>query len=144
MIFREATISDFEQMHEVRMAVRENILPHADLISEKDYDEYLNGRGKGWICEINNRIVGFSIVDLKEKNVWALFVDPDFEGKGIGKKLHALMLDWYFSKTKEKIWLGTSPNTRAEIFYRKNGWEEIGNRPNGEIHFEMKFENWGK
>jgi len=28
------------------------------------------------------------------------------------------MVDWYFSKTSEKIWLGTSPNIRAEqLFY---------------------------
>ena len=144
MIFREALVSDFTRLHEVRMAVRENKLSNPNLITEKDYADFISVRGKGWLCEVEDRVVGFSIVDLQEKNIWALFVLPEFEGKGIGKKLHDLMLDWYFSKTTENVWLGTSPDTRAEIFYRKNGWTAIGKRPNGELHFEMAFENWKK
>lgn len=142
MIFREAEINDILQMHEVRIAVKENILPNPDLISEKDYEDFLLNRGKGWICEINNRIVGFAIVDLKENNIWALFVQPEFEGRGIGKKLHDEMLSWYFLQTKKIVWLGTSPKTRAEKFYRKNGWKQAGIRPNGEIRFELTEEDW--
>ncbi|WP_348635882.1 GNAT family N-acetyltransferase [Chryseobacterium scophthalmum] len=82
------------------------------------------------------------MVDLKDNNIWALFVDPDFEKKGIGKKLHDIMLDWYFAKTEDNVWLGTSPNTRAELFYRKSGWNEIGIHGKNEIKFEMTFENW--
>ena len=52
------------------------------------------------------------------------------------------MLDWYFKQTKTNIWLGTSPNTRAEKFYRKAGWKEIGTHGKGEIKFEMSYENW--
>jgi GNAT superfamily N-acetyltransferase len=50
-------------------------------------------RGKGWVCEINNEIVGFSIADLKGNNIWALFLRPEFEKLGIGKRLHDIMLD---------------------------------------------------
>jgi GNAT superfamily N-acetyltransferase len=42
-------------------------------------------RGKGWVAETEDQIVGFSIIDLKENNIWALFVHPDFENKGIGR-----------------------------------------------------------
>jgi hypothetical protein len=52
------------------------------------------------------------------------------------------MLDWYFAQTKKDVWLGTSPNTRAEIFYRKSGWIEIGTHGSGEIKFEMTFDHW--
>ena len=41
MIFREALISDIKQMHVVRLAVRENILSNPDLITRKDYEEFL-------------------------------------------------------------------------------------------------------
>lgn len=142
MNIREAKKEDIKQMHEVRVAVKENPLPDPDLISANDYEEFLFQRGKGWICEIENKIVGFAIVDLKEKNVWALFVQPGFEGKGIGKKLHDEMIDWYFTKTNETIWLGTAPNTRAEKFYERKGWQKTGVRPNGEIRFEMTLQNW--
>jgi GNAT superfamily N-acetyltransferase len=142
MIFREAGIADFEQLHRIRMAVRENPLPDAGLITAKDYEDFLTRRGKGWLCEIDDRVVGFAIVDLEGNNIWALFIEPEYEGKGIGKKLHDDMLDWYFSQTKKTVWLGTSPDTRAGQFYRKAGWKQTGIRPNGEIRFEMSAEDW--
>ena len=52
------------------------------------------------------------------------------------------MLNWYFSRTKKMVWLGTSPNTRAEKFYRKNGWKQAGIRANGEIRLELTAEDW--
>ena len=107
------------------------------------FEEYMTKRGKGWVCEIDKRIVGFSIVDLIDNNVWALFVHPDFEALGIGKKLHELMMDWYFDQTNNKIWLGTEPKSRAETFYRIQGWKEVGIHGKGEIKFEMKYQDWG-
>lgn len=142
MIIREARVEDIPQIQVVRNSVRENTLSNPDLVTDKDCEEFITERGKGWVCEIEEKITGFSIVDLNDNNIWALFVDPDFEKKGIGKKLHDIMLDWYFTQTKESVWLGTSPHTRAEIFYRKSGWNEIGMHGKNEIKFEMTFDNW--
>lgn len=142
MIIREARVEDIPQIQVVRNSVKENTLSNPDLVTDKDCEEFITERGKGWVCEIEGKITGFSIVDLKDNNIWALFVDPDFEKKGIGKKLHDIMLDWYFTQTKENVWLGTSPNTRAEFFYRKSGWNEIGIHGKNEIKFEMTVENW--
>lgn len=142
MIFREAKIEDIKQIQIVRNAVTENVLSNPNLVTDKDCEEFLFQRGKGWICEINNQIVGFAIADLKENNIWALFLDPKFENQGIGKKLHDIMMEWYFSQTKEKVWLGTSFGTRAEGFYKKIGWTEVGLHGTKEIKFEMTLENW--
>lgn len=142
MIIREAKVEDIPQIQVVRNSVKENTLSNPNLVTDKDCEEFMTVRGKGWVCEIDGKIAGFSIVDLKDNNIWALFVDPDFEKKRIGKKLHDIMLDWYFTQTKENVWLGTSPNTRAELFYRKSGWNEIGIHGKNEIKFEMTFENW--
>ena len=142
MIFREARVTDIPQIQLVRNSVRENTLSNPALVTDDDCKNYLVNRGKGWICEIDNRIVGFAIVDLKGHNVWALFVEPDFEGKGIGKRLHDDMLDWYFSQSDTTIWLGTAPQTRAEKFYRKAGWKEVGIHGKGEIKFEMTIGDW--
>ena len=73
-----------------------------------------------------------------------MFLRPEFERQGIGKQLHDIMLDWYFGQTKENVWLGTSPQTRAETFYRKAGWTEIGTHGKGEIKFEMTANDWSK
>ncbi len=142
MMFREAFVSDIEQMQVVRNAVKENMLSDPALVPDKDVEEYITKRGKGWVCVIDDVVAGFSIADLVDHNIWALFVDPVHEGNGIGKQLHDLMLDWYFDQTNEKVWLGTAPGTRAETFYRKQGWKEAGVHGKGEIKFEMSSAEW--
>lgn len=154
MIFREAQIADIEQMMIVRLSVKENTLSNPALITYEDMVEYMTIRGKSWLCETNNTIVGFSIVDLKNNSVWALFVQPEMAGKGIGKKLQELMLNWYFNKTEKNIWLETDANTIAEKFYKNTGWTELErhsrqpSNPNFppfiEIKFELTKENWLK
>ena len=142
MIFREALTTDIKQIQIVRNAVKENTLSHPSLVTDNDCVEFITIRGKGWVCQINNNIVGFAIADLEDNNIWALFIDPNFEGKGIGRKLHNLMLNWYFAQTKTTVWLGTAFNTRAEKFYRKAGWFNVGLNGTDETKFEMTYEMW--
>lgn len=142
MRYREATTDDITQLQQIRNSVKENILSNPALVTADHYKEYLTVRGKGWVCELEDFIVGFAIADLKESNIWALFLRPEFEGKGIGRHLQDLMLDWYFTHGKESVWLGTSRDTRAEIFYRKMGWRETGFHGKGEIKFEMTRAQW--
>jgi GNAT superfamily N-acetyltransferase len=144
MIFREANINDIKQIQRVRHSVKENVLSNPALVTDEDCQEFLTRRGKGWVCEIENNIIGFAIADLKGNSIWALFVQPEFEKRGIGKKLHATMLNWYFKQTNESVWLGTAPNTRAATFYRMLGWKETGAHGKGEIKFEMNFNEWEK
>ena len=141
MNFRQAIPEDIPQIQIVRNSVKENQLSNPNLIPDELVEEFITKRGKGFVCEIDDKIVGFSIVNFVENNVWALFLLPDFEGKRIGKKLHQLMLDEYFSKTKETIWLSTEANSRAEIIYKKQGWKNAGFHGN-EVKFEMSFEDW--
>ena len=142
MIIREAQIDDINQIQIVRNSVIENTLSAPNLVRDEDCKEFMTVKGKGWVCEIDNQIVGFAIADLKEKNIWALFLNPKFEKKGIGQLLHKTMLDWYFTQTRDTVWLGTAFNTRAEKFYRKAGWTEVGTNGTKEIKFEMTFDDW--
>lgn len=142
MIFRQAVSGDIPQIQVVRNAVKENMLSDPALVPDSDCENYINQRGRGWVCEISGTIVGFSIIDLVDHNVWALFVHPDHDKKGIGKRLHDVMMDWYFSMTRNTVWLGTAPGTRAESFYRKAGWREVGLHGKGEIKFEMSYSEW--
>jgi GNAT superfamily N-acetyltransferase len=142
MIFREARVTDIPQIQVVRNSVKENTLSDPALVTDQECENYLLNRGKGWVCEIDGKVVGFAIADLMDHNVWALFVQPDFERRGVGKKLHDDMLDWYFFQTHSTIWLSTAPNTKAEKFYRKAGWKEVGIHGKGEIKFEMTAAKW--
>lgn len=141
-IFREATTADIKGIFVVRFSVKENMLSETDLVDENICESYLTERGKGWVCEIDGEIAGFAIADLIDNNIWALFLKPEYEKQGIGRQLHTIMLDWYFSKTQKTVWLGTNPNTRAELFYKKAGWKEVGTHGEDEIKFEMTFKDW--
>jgi GNAT superfamily N-acetyltransferase len=143
-MIREATIADIAQIQIVRNSVKENTLSDPALVTDADCVEFLTIRGKGWVWEKKGEVIGFSIVDMQEHNIWALFLKPEYERQGIGRQLHDIMLDWYFAQTTESVWLGTSPGTRAEQFYRKAGWVEIGMHGKGEVKFEMSIEGWKK
>lgn len=144
MTIREATLADIPQIQRIRNSVRENQLSDPALVSDRDCEEFMTARGKGWVAEHNGRIIGFAIADLQENNIWALFVDPEYEMRGAGRKLHDSMLDWYFSQQSENVWLGTAPNTRAEKFYKLSGWTVIGLHGKGETKFEMSAETWAR
>ena len=141
---REATTRDISQIQLVRNSVKENPLSDPGLVTDADCAAYITERGKGWVCEVNDQIVGFAIADLQDKNIWALFMHPDFEGLGIGRQLHDTMLDWYFDQGKHDLWLSTAPGTRAEGFYRRSGWKENGTYGKGEIRFEMSKYDWNQ
>lgn len=144
MKIRTAKTSDIPQIQIIRNSVTENTLSNPNLVTDQDCETFITERGKGWVCEIDDQIVGFAIVDLQEHNIWALFIHPDFEQKGIGTALHDTMLDWYFAQTDKTVWLGTAFNTRAERFYRKAGWTEVGMHGAKEIKFEMTYDYWVK
>lgn len=143
MEFREAILSDLKAIMNVRFSVKENVLSNPDLVTIADCEDFIFRRGKGWVCVVDEKVVGFSIVDLVENNIWALFVRPEFAQQGIGKQLHNLMLDWYFTQTQKTVWLGTDPGTRAETFYRKSGWQHVGMYGN-EYKFEMTYSDWNQ
>lgn len=129
-------------MHRIRMTVRENALSDPGRVQLSDYTSILEEGGRGWVAEVERRVVGFAVADLARSNVWALFVDPGFEGRGVGRRLHDTMIDWLFAAGADRVWLGTDPRTRAERFYRSAGWSHTGDDPNGEARYEMSREEW--
>jgi len=141
-VIRKAVKNDIPQIQFIRHSVKENVLSDPGLVTDGDCLEYLENRGRGWVVEVQNEIVGFAIADLVASQIWALFVHPDFQGLGIGRKLHDTMLDWYFAQTDRKVWLSTAPKTKAEIFYRNAGWKETGPYGSKEIRFEMEYDVW--
>lgn len=142
MQFREAQLTDIPALFDVRFSVTENVLRNRALVTAANTEDYLARRGKGWVCEADGQVVGFAIADLQDHSIWALFVRPEYGGLGIGKQLHHLMLTWYFRQTSETVWLSTAPGTRAEAFYRRQGWQETGRTSSGEVRFEMTVGEW--
>lgn len=139
MIFRPMIISDIPQIMVIRFSVKENQLSDPSKVTAEDCRIMLEETGRGWVCEIDGRVVGFSIVDSSRRNVWALFIFPENEGKGIGRKLLGLLVDWSRSNGLQNLWLSTDPSTRAEGFYKKMGWTKTGVTVEGEARFELEL-----
>ncbi|MEO8590329.1 MAG: GNAT family N-acetyltransferase [Flavobacteriales bacterium] len=144
MVVREATAADIRAMHVIRLGVRENRLSDPSVVTEQDYHDFMARDTKSWVCAHSTgsgpdgAIVGFAMVDVEKRNVWALFVAPEHEFNGVGKLLHDTMLAWYFTRA-DVLRLSTAPDTRAEAFYRKAGYTEQGLTPSGEVIFELKM-----
>lgn len=121
-VFRRATLEDIPAMSKIRLDVRENVLSNPGRITQKMYQDYLDLLGRGWVAELDGRIVGFSYADKTDASIWALFMAPEYEGRGIAKRLLSLAVDWLFEQGHTQVQLSTGMNTRADRFYAAQGW----------------------
>ena len=126
------------------MAVIEKFLNYSVLVTQADNENYLTKHEKGWVCEIDKQIVRFSVVGLVQRNVLVLFIIPEFKGKGIVGAIKDLMLERHFKQIKETIWLGTEPKTKAENFFKRSDWIEVGIHGETETKMEMTAESWSR
>jgi GNAT superfamily N-acetyltransferase len=136
---RIASAADVPAMHRVRQAVRENRLSDPQQISEASYLPYIAAGGI-WVAETDAGVVGFAAVDAAGRSIWALFIDPEVEGAGIGRALHHRMLKWAQEQGMDGLTLVTEKGTRAARFYRRAGWAENGTTADGEQRFELRLE----
>lgn len=122
MIFSVATEADIDAMSVLRLAVTENVLSNPSRITRQMYEDYLARLGRGWTCKIDGRLVGFSYAASGDASIWALFVQPGYEGRGIGSQLLARAVDWLFERGAATVQLSTGAGTRADRFYQEQGW----------------------
>jgi GNAT superfamily N-acetyltransferase len=137
---RIAHRDDIAAMHRVRTAVLENRLT-SSVITEQDYIPAIEASGRGWVVKCNGTIVGFAIGNERTGNIWALFVHPEHERRGYGRRLHDVMVSWLFSRGLRNLWLSTMPNSRAEHFYQSAGWLFKRSLPGGESLYELPVPN---
>src|SRR5690606_31280608 len=102
------------------------------------YREELEQNGHGFVTEQDGQITGFTLGNVHSGNVWALFVDPQYEGRGHGRRLLDALVAWFQARKADTLWLTTSPGTRAEAIYRAAGWQARGSMPSGELRFELR------
>jgi len=137
---RHAVASDIAGIQRVRAAVRENRLVSI-VITDDDVREAIERSGRGWVIEAEGEVVAFAIGNATSGNIWALFVDPEFERWGYGRQLHDTMVDWLWSQGLDRLWLTTEPGTRAQRFYEAAGWQLMGTTARGELRFEAQRSN---
>ena len=139
-MLRQAVASDIPGIQRVRSAVRENRLV-STVITDEAVREAIEVLGRGWIVESQGEIVGFSIDNARDGNIWALFVHPDHEHRGHGRSLHDTLIAWLWSQGLDRLWLTTEAGTRAQGFYEAAGWHLSGRTNGGELRYEMQRPN---
>jgi GNAT superfamily N-acetyltransferase len=121
-VFREAAYNDIPHMTRIRLAVTENVLRDPTRITPQMYADFLEKDGRGWVALVDDEIVAFSYANKIDGEIWALFVDPRFEGQGLGKELLTRASGWLFSLGFRRVTLSTGARTRAAQFYTRLGW----------------------
>ncbi len=71
--------------------------------------------------------------------IFGLFVHPAYEGRGIARALLPLACEDLRAAGFSEATLTTGPGTRAERFYRENGWQETGRQVDGQGEDEIVF-----
>ena len=137
VIFREAQIEDIPALSEIRLSVTENVLTDPRKVTPEMYAAYLSVLGKGWLCEVDGDAVGFSVASLRDASIWALFVKPEYEGRGIGTRLLKMASGWLLDMGAPRITLSTDANTRADRVYENQGWRRGEIKPDGEVSYRL-------
>jgi GNAT superfamily N-acetyltransferase len=125
-------------MSRIRLSVRENVLSDPARVTLQMYRDYLDTLGRGWVCELDGEVVGFSYAAVEDASIWALFVLPEFEGRGIAKRLLALATSYLFDQGNDKLILSTTADTRADRFYTAQGWVRGAMKDAVEVHFTLQ------
>lgn len=136
---RDASEKDIPEIFEVRTSVRENHLSAEQMaeigITHQTILEAIHKEPCLWVAEEGDHIVGFSMGSAEDACLFAAFVRPSWEGKGIGRLLVERAEAFLFER-HPSIWLHTDGSSRAAGFYEKLGWRRTSLWQDGEYRFE--------
>jgi GNAT superfamily N-acetyltransferase len=142
IVVREATGADMPGISRVRTSVTENLLTREQLdargITEASVAASFLKDSKGWVALSGDEIVAFAIADRASRSIFALFVLPGWERRGLGSHLLDLALDWLWRNGADRVWLTTGPDTAAAGFYERRGWIATGDVATGDIRYELQ------
>lgn len=130
MVIRDIEKDDVPALFPLRAATRENRLSIEQLdgmgINEKSVAAMLETTHRGWLCEADGSIVGFSMGNRDNGEMWVIAMLPEYEGRGIGAELLSRVECWLWKEGWKEIWLTTNvdPSLRAYGFYIKQGWTD--------------------
>ena len=133
-----ARAADIPRLMQIRAAVRENRL-RSVTIGADDYLPYI-ADARCWVWEAEGAFQGFAALDADTASVWALFVDPAAEGRGIGGALLDQLITDARNRGLTALTLETEAGTRAEAFYLAAGWTIPGRDDHGSVRMTLALD----
>lgn len=140
---RLALPSDIELLFDIRTSVTQNHLSREQMhelgITADALSAAMHKAPCVWIAEWQQQAAGFVMIDHDEAELFALFVRPQHEGKGIGQRLLQQAEAALFQR-HEVIHLITDGDEaiRANGFYRRFGWAKTGAVDARDVRFEKR------
>lgn len=138
---RLANIDDVAAIFHVRSAVTENVLTLQQLaelgVTPHAVCEIIRSASCIWVAEVNGAVVGFAMVEPDSACLFAAFVLPEHEGRGIGRALVAVCEAALF-RGNALAWLETDGRSRAAGFYRHLGWSHAADLDDGDVRLEKR------
>jgi len=135
-MIRLATYGDIPRIFEIRDSVSENLLSDPRLVAETDVVRFINNSALWVWQEADGLITGFGGSDSRDGSIWALFVAPGHEGKGIGRGLLKTACDALREAGHPFAILTAAPGTQTERHYRGDGWTVTGTNSKGDLVFQ--------
>lgn len=126
---RRAVPADIPALSALRLSVRENRLADPSRVTPADYARHLAAT---WVWDAPP-ILGFAAADPASGTLWALFVAPEAEGRGIGRALLEAATADLAAHGRSAARATTDPGTRAHRVYLAAGWQDDGPAERGEI-----------
>lgn len=138
---RPARPDDRDAIFRIRTSVTENVLTMADLadrgITPDSIADMIAHEPCAWLATADGVPLGFAMIDPTEACLFAAFVLPEQEGRGIGRALVATCENALFAR-HAVIWLETAAHSRAAGFYRHLGWGNETPLGGGDLRLEKR------
>lgn len=135
---RRGLPADIPRLYQIVAAAQENRQFETAQIFDAAVHPYLQA-GLCWVLSIGPAIVGFVAVDARAGSVEMLYVHPAHEGRTIGRALMRRALADLVRLGHRIAWLVTARQTRAERFYRSQGWVEMAEAGRGSVKLAKKL-----
>lgn len=143
VLIRTATPDDVDTLCAIRTSVVQNHLSLEQMaglgITPQVLSDTLRAAPCGWIAEVDGQAAGFSMVDLDEGEVFAMFVLPSHEKLGLGCQLMAVAEAALFEH-HDTLYLVTDgrDEIRANGFYQRLGWSVVGPVDGDDVRYEKR------
>mgnify|MGYP000721559663 CR=1 FL=1 len=110
------------------------------------YSQYDPEMDRVWICEDNNRIIGFLLGMHRENQALQLryfILLPEYRGIGLGKKLMELYMEFLREKNYRSTYLWTTHEQEtAALLYKRFGFELTEEKPSDAFGKELKEQRY--
>ncbi len=84
-----------------------------------------------WVMELENTIIGYGVMSVAagEAHILNICVEPDYQGRGLGRKIMQRLLHLAGDHNVDMVFLEVRCTNRiAQILYESEGFNEIGQR----------------